>query len=78
VLRHHRVILPPAGENATVDFRVQGFDAAVHHLWKAGVVGHLGDLQSVLLKQAEGAAGRQQLDAAGTQPLGKFYDAGFV
>ena len=49
--------------------RVQGLDPAVHHFRKAGVVGHFGDRQAIVLQQAIGAPGRQQLHAHSRRAL---------
>ena len=62
VLGHDLVIDTAAGENAAVYLRVQGFHAAVHHFRETGVSGDLRDLNAILLEQAKGAAGGQQLD----------------
>jgi hypothetical protein len=66
----------PAGRRGSSG--VQGLDAAVHHLGKAGVLGHLGDRQAGLQQQLGGAAGGQQLASEAVQALGEFEDAGLV
>ena len=65
-------------EQAAVDLRVQGLDAAVEHLGKAGVVGDLGDGQTRVGEQPGGAAGREQLDAELGQFTREFENAGLV
>ena len=52
------------GEQAAVDLGVQGLDAAVHHLGKAGVRGDVGHGDAGVLQGLGRAAGRQDLDAA--------------
>ena len=46
-------------QQATMDFGVQGLDAAVQHLGKAGELGDFGDRQALVGQQLGGAAGRQ-------------------
>ena len=53
----------PAAEQAAVDLGVQGLDAAVHHLGKAGELVDHGDRDAGLLQNAGSAAGRDDLDA---------------
>ena len=71
-----RVIAP--GQDAAVQRRMQRLDAAVHHLGKAGQVGHAGDRQAGVGQRAGGAAGRDQLEAAGGQAAADVDDAGLV
>ena len=49
-------------EQAAVDFGVQGFDPAVHHLGEAGDVGDIFHGQSRVAEEFGGAAGADQLD----------------
>ena len=65
-------------QQAAVDLRVQRLHAAVEHLGKAGVLGHLGDRQAGVGQQLGGAAGGQQLDAERVQRAREFDDAGLV
>ena len=67
---------PP--QQRTVDFRVQGFDAAIEHLGEAGVVRHLDHGHVVVAQDFGGAAGRKQTHAALVQRAGEFDNAGLV
>ena len=67
-----------AGQQATVDLGVQGFDAAIKHFRELGDFGHLGHGQAGIGQQFGGAAGREQLHAQAMQGLGKFDNAGLV
>jgi len=78
VLGHHRVVGAAPSQQAAVDLRVQGLHPAVHHLGKAGVVGDLGHRHVVVGEQLGGAAGTENLHAAGVQFTGEVEDAGFV
>ena len=57
VLFHRREIHIPAGEDAAVYLRMQGFDAAVHQLRESGVGGNFDGVHAGLPQQAAGAAG---------------------
>ena len=59
-------------------FRVQGFDPAIHHLWKAGVVRHLSDCDRIFTQQAKGAPSREYFYTLLGESLGKFNNAGFI
>ena len=48
VLLHNAVILTATTQNAAVDFRVQGFDASIHHFRETGVIGHFGYRQAFI------------------------------
>ena len=80
MLCHHcqmlRQIAP--AENAAMHFRVEGLDAAIEHLGKAGVVGNVGDVESGIAQQLGGAAGGQQLDPELSQAAGKIHRAALV
>ncbi len=78
VLLHDGVVGAATAEDATVDFRMQGLDPAVHHFREAGVVGDFDRGDAVVLEQLEGAAGRQDLDAKPLQFAGEFEDPGLV
>ena len=65
-------------QQAAVNFRMQGFDAAVHDFRKAGVLGHFLDGDAVTHQELRGAAGGQQLDAALPQFACELNDAGFI
>src|SRR5687768_12305923 len=49
-------------KNSAVNFRMEGFDAAVHHLWEAGELGHVPYWNLVVAQQGSGAAGRNDLN----------------
>jgi len=57
---------------------VQGLDAAVHHLRKAGEVLDRADLEAGLGERGGGAAGRDELDAEARQAAGEVDDAALV
>ena len=65
-------------EYAAVNFRVQGFDAAVEHLRKTGMVRHLGDADPAVAQQFGGAAGRQHRDAETGEAARELDETGFV
>ena len=58
-------------QQPAVDHRVQRLDAPVHHLGKAGEVGHVAHRQPRLAQRLRGAAGRHQLHAAPRQRAGE-------
>ena len=61
-----------------MDFRVQGFDAAIHHFGKAGVSAEVSDFDALLPQGFGGAAGGNDFDARPGQNVGKSGQAGFV
>ena len=71
------VLIAP-GEDAAVDLGVQGLEAPVQQLGKAGVVRHLDRLDAAAGEQPGGAAGGQDLDALRLQRAREFDDAVFV
>ena len=75
---HDVVVGATSAQDPTVDFWVQGFDPAVHHFGKAGVIGDLDDVDAFFAEQSTGAAGRENLDTAMGQCLCKLDDAGFI
>ena len=48
MLLHDGVVLTATAKNAAVDFRVQGFDASIHHFRETGVIGHFGYRQTFI------------------------------
>ncbi len=48
MLFHNGIILTATTQNAAVDFRVQGFDASIHHFRETGVIGHFGYRQTFI------------------------------
>ena len=78
VLVHHRAVQRTATEDAAMDLRVQGLDAAVHHFREAGVVGDFHCSHAVVLEQLVGAAGGEDFHAEGGQFAGELKDAGLV
>ena len=58
-------------QQAAVDHRVQRLDPAVEHLGEAGQRGDVAHRQAGRAQRRRGAAGRDQLDAAGGQPLAR-------
>ncbi|MPL60780.1 hypothetical protein SDC9_06342 [bioreactor metagenome] len=65
-------------QQAAVHLRVQRLHPAVHHLGKARHLGHIAHAQPGLAQRLGGAAGRQQLDAAGGKRAGKVDQPGLV
>ena len=58
-------------EKPAVHLGMQCLDPAIHHLGKAGVVGHIADGDAGLFQVPPGAAGAEDLDAAGGQRRAK-------
>lgn len=67
-----------SGQNAAVDFWVQGFDATVHHFRKTGVIGDFGDGNIVLFKQFSCSASGKNGNIHCSQFFGEFDKSGFV
>ena len=65
-------------QQARVQARVQGLDAPVHHLRKAGEVLDRADLEAALGERGGGAAGRHELDAEVGQATGEVDDPALV
>ncbi len=63
VFGHHVRINRLAAQQAAVHARVQGLDAAVHDLGKAGELGHIANAEPGLAQGAGGTAGGQQFNA---------------
>src|SRR5262249_5057881 len=66
------------GQDAAVDRRVEGLDAAVQHLGEAGQLGDLADPEAGPAQGPGGAARRDQLDAERGQAPAQLDDAGLV
>ncbi len=62
MLRHDVVVLTAASQNAAMDFRVQGFNAAVHHFRKARVIGDFRYRQASFRQQTSRAARGEELN----------------
>ncbi len=58
-------------ENAAVDLGMEGLDAAVHHLGKAGDVRDIDDGEAGVCEGARGSAGRDELEPAIVKRVGK-------
>src|SRR5690606_25225110 len=78
VLVHDRTVQCATAEDAAVDLRVQGLDAAVHHFRETGVVGDFDRGHAVVLEQLVGAAGGEDLDTECSQFASEVEDAGLV
>ena len=65
-------------EQAAVDLGVQGLDAAVEHLRKAGQVADVSDHQAGLAQSTRRSAGGDQFYAKADQCLGKIHQAVLV
>jgi hypothetical protein len=65
-------------EQAAVDFRVQRFDAAIHHFREAGVVADVFDREARVAQGFGRAAGGDEFDVGGGEGLGEVNEAGLV
>ncbi len=65
-------------EQAAVDLGMEGLDAAVEHLGKAGQIADVLDAEAGLAQCPRGAAGGDQLHAKAGQDAGKLDQAGLV
>jgi hypothetical protein len=65
-------------EQATVDARVEGLDAAVEHFGKASQVADVLDLQAGFAESAGSAAGGNELNAEAGEYLGEGNEAGLI
>jgi hypothetical protein len=75
--RHVRGQVAPR-QQAAVDARVQGLDAAVQHLGEAGDLGHLGHRQAGVGQQPAVPPVDSSARRSGMQRAGEFDDAGLV
>ncbi len=75
---HHRIVLAAPAEQATVDFRMQGLDPAVHDFRKSGDVGDFTHGESRFAQRACGAAGGNEYDAERVQATRQVDEAGLV
>ena len=66
------------GQKAAVHLGMQRLEPAVHHLGKAGVLGHVLHGEAGVLQRLGGAAGGEDLHAARRQRLGEFDEPGLV
>ena len=67
-----------AREDAAMDLRMQGLDAAIEHFGKAGVIGHLGHGHALFGEQFGGAARGQNAHAERREVARKIDDARLV
>ena len=70
-------IVAPA-EDAAVNLRMQGLQTAVHHLWKAGVLGDVADGNALGFQVFAGAAGAVDFNPCGSQTAGEVAQTEFV
>jgi hypothetical protein len=75
---HHRVVGTAATEQAAVDLRMQGLDAAVHDFREAGHVAHVAHHDTGVAQRFGAAAGGKQFNAGGDEPLAQLDQAGLV
>jgi len=68
----------PAGQNAAVNGRVQGFDPPIQDFWKSGDLLHGSHGKTGLLEHAGGAAGGDEFHPHIGQPPGQFHQTGLV
>ena len=69
--------VPPC-QDSGVDLGVESLDAAVEHLGESGDLGHLDDLDAVLVQKPVGSAGGDDLHTHGCEGLGELHDTGLV
>ena len=65
-------------QQATVDLRVQRLHTSIEHLWKAGVLRHIRDLEAAVLEVLGGAPRGKQLHPERRQAFGEVEKAGFI
>ena len=77
---HRRLVLGIVADRQqpAMDLRVQGLDPPVHHLGKAGEIGHVADRKPRLGERLARAAGGDELDAERGQGAGEIDEAGLV
>src|SRR5690606_1016646 len=78
VFLHDCIILTTTTQYTTVNLRVQGFHAAIHHFREAGVVRHFYGGNLIVDQQLISTASGQDFHAGGVQSLGEVDDTGFV
>ena len=61
-----------------MNFRMQRFNAAVHHFGEARVVRDLDDVDALIAEQMTGTTCRENFDTAMDKGLREFNDAGFI
>jgi hypothetical protein len=66
------------GKQATMHFRMQSFEAALHHFGKACVLSNVLDRKTRSLQQLGRAAGRDQFDTAVVEMPGKQLEPGLI
>ena len=69
--RLHVLGVVVAAEDSAVDLRMEGFQPAVHHFGKAGVLGHVADGDALAFQVFSGAAGAEDFHAGGGQSAGE-------
>ena len=78
VLCHNGVVDAATAQEAAMHARVQGFDAPVHDLGKAGIGADVDYRETRVPQGASGAAGAEQLDLACGQRTGEVNQPRFV
>ena len=78
VLRHRRIVDAAPAEQTAVDFWVQGLDATVHDLGKAGDIADFAHADAGFAQRARGAAGGDQGNAERVQTACQIDQAGLV
>ena len=78
VFKHHFVIGATAAEQAGMHDRMQGLDAAVHDLGKAGQGTDFGNRQTRLTQALRGSAGGNEVDAEGIESAREILQSGLV
>ena len=68
----------PVGQDPAMDPRVERLDPPIEHLGEPGHRGDVGHRQPGVAQRPRGAAGRDQLEAAGDEPATQIDQAGLV
>jgi hypothetical protein len=67
-----------AMEDASVDFGVEGLDAAVEHFGESGEFGDVFDGDAGIAQELSGASGGDEFDAEGGELAGEVDQTGFI
>ena len=78
VVAHDLIVCTAAPKNAAMNFRVQGFDPAIHHLGEAGVIGDFRHGNPLIAQQPAGSACGENFNTSLSQRAGERHDAGFI
>jgi hypothetical protein len=71
-------LAPNVSKESSVDERVEGLDPSVEHLWKAGDLADVADLETGIAEGGGGSAGTREIITLGGQSAREFDDAGLI